>query len=81
MQLIPFWPERALPGRPELDNVCFSSCSTNVNPGAGLPRHGVSFGTAFQRTQGDGPSGKNYVLGCVRTGGRWYVELGLPGLL
>ena len=65
----------------ELDNVCFSSCSTNVNPDAGLPRHGLPFGTAFQRTQGDGPSGRDYAFGCVRVGGRWYVELGLPGLL
>jgi hypothetical protein len=65
----------------ELDNVCFSSCSTNVNPDAGLPRHGLSFGTAFQRTQGDGPGGNDYAFGCVRRGGRWYVELGIPGLI
>jgi hypothetical protein len=65
----------------ELGNVCFSSCSTNVNPDAGLPRHGLSFGTAFQHTQGDGPAGRDYAFGCVRVGGRWYVELGLPGLL
>jgi hypothetical protein len=63
----------------ELDNVCFSSCSTNVNPDAGLPRQGQSFGAAFQRTQ-DGP-GKVYAAGCARIGGRWYVELGVPGLL
>jgi hypothetical protein len=65
----------------ELDNVCFSSCSTNVNPDAGLPRHGLSFGAAFQRTQGDGTGGKVYAFGCVRIGGRWYVELGVPGLI
>jgi hypothetical protein len=64
----------------ELANVCFSSCSTNVNPGAGLPRQGQSFGAAFQRTQ-DGTGGKDYAFGCVRIGGRWYVELGLPGII
>jgi hypothetical protein len=64
----------------ELDNVCFSSCSTNVNPDAGLPRQGQSFGAAFQRTQGV-TGGKDYAFGCVRIGGRWYVELGVPGLL
>jgi hypothetical protein len=67
----------------ELDNVCFSSCSSNVNPDAGLPRPGRPFGTAFLRTQ-DGMTntdGKVYAFGCVRIGGRWYVELGVPGII
>jgi hypothetical protein len=64
----------------ELGNVCFSSCSTNVNPDAGLPRHGQSFAAAFQRTQ-DVTGRRDYAFGCVRIGGRWYVELGITGLL
>jgi hypothetical protein len=63
----------------ELDNVCFSSCSTNLNPNAGLPRHGQSFGAAFQRAQYG--TGKDYAFDCVRVDGRWYVQLGIPGLI
>jgi hypothetical protein len=63
----------------ELANVCFSSCSTNLNPNAGLPRHGQSFGAAFQRAQYG--TGKDYAFDCVRVDGRWYVQLGIPGLI
>ena len=64
----------------ELAKVCFSSCSTNVNPDAGLPRQGQSFSAAFQRTQG-ATGGKDYAAGCVRIKGRWYVELGVTGII
>jgi hypothetical protein len=64
----------------ELANVCFSSCSTNVNPDAGLPRPGQSFAAAFQRTQAV-TGARDYAFGCVRIGRRWYVELGISGLL
>jgi hypothetical protein len=64
----------------ELASVCFSSCSTNVNPDAGLPRPGQSFAAAFQRTQAV-TGAKDYAFGCVRIGGRWYAELGISGLL
>jgi hypothetical protein len=66
----------------ELGHVCFSSCSTNLSPDAGQPRHGQSFGTAFERTQGlTDATGKDYAFGCVRIGRRWYVELGVTGLI
>jgi hypothetical protein len=65
----------------ELDNVCFSSCSTTVDPDNGLPRHGVSFGTAFERTQNPVKTKGDYALGCIRRDGRWYVELTVTGII
>jgi hypothetical protein len=64
----------------ELASVCFSSCSTNLNPEAGQPRPGQSFAAAFDRTQ-DSTGGKDYAFGCVRVGGRWYVQLGITGII
>jgi hypothetical protein len=64
----------------ELANVCFSSCSTNTNPNAGLPGHGLSFSAAFQHTQ-EVTGKKIYAFGCVRTDGRWYVELAVTGII
>jgi hypothetical protein len=65
----------------ELDNVCFSSCSTTADPDNGLPRHGVSFGTAFERTQNPVKTKGDYALGCIRRDGRWYVELAVTGII
>jgi len=65
----------------ELDNVCLSSCSTTVDPDNGLPRHGVSFGTAFERTQNPVKTKRDYALGCIRRDGRWYVELAVTGII
>jgi len=65
----------------ELDNVCFSSCTTTVDPDNGLPRHGVSFGLAFERTQDPVKTKGDYALGCIRMDGRWYVELAITGII
>jgi hypothetical protein len=53
-------------------NACLGSdCIANDDPNAGLPGSGTSFSTAFRQNLAN----FNYATDCVRTHGRWYVDV------
>jgi hypothetical protein len=58
---------------------CLNTVGNATGGGSGTWRPGQSFAAAFDRTQDS--TGKDYAFGCVRVGGRWYVQLGITGII
>ena len=57
------------------DHFCVDKqCETNTDPRAGLATAADDFAGAFEHAQ---ELGKNTVVACVWSDGRWYVEIGV----